>query len=168
MEVTYGATPITGSSGGYLIENLAEGSGNLVTIKVTAHDGASIKNYRITINRLSEDAPIRWVSDFHQPQYLNVTVGATYSYTLIATNDYHNTLTFSFMSGHEKPDWLTLTPNADGTATLSGVPAFTNLGQAPVWLQVEDKSLSLTASGPQYFIITVQPPHKIFVPAVMR
>ncbi len=164
IEVTFGGSAVTPSAGAYTITPLVVGA-NEVNIKVTAPDSAVTKTYKLTVNQKEDDYPVRWASN---PPVV-ATAGSPYSYTMRATNDYQHPLTFSFEAGHERPIWLTLTNNGDGTATLSGTPQMGDLGLAPVWLQVEDSSFkpSLTASGAQFFIITVLAQHKTFIPTVV-
>ena len=68
------------------------------------------------------------------------------------------------ISALEKPDWLTLIDLGDGTATLSGTPDITVLGEFPVVLQVMDQySLSTTQS----FNLTVRE-NIVYLPIIIR
>ncbi len=65
-----------------------------------------------------------------QPVFTSTAVtaasqGALYSYTIIATDADNDALTFAAPT---KPVWLTLTPGANGTATLSGTPTQAQVG----------------------------------------
>ncbi len=74
-----------------------------------------------------------------------------YSYAITASDvDTGDTLTFS---APQLPGWLSLTAGGNGTATLSGTPAFQDIGAHPVRLMVTDNA-GLTAT--QNFTITVQ------------
>jgi hypothetical protein len=81
----------------------------------------------------------------------SVTVDNTYTYTLSVTDaDAGDTLV---ITAPTLPDWLALTDNGDGTATLSGVPANSDGGISPVFLQVSDgttiaiQTFDLTVDG---------------------
>ena len=77
----------------------------------------------------------------------NATEDASYSYTFTSSDEDGDVLTISGTT----PGWLTLTDNGNGTATLSGTPLNTNVGDTSVVLIVTDGSLQ----DSQTFIITV-------------
>lgn len=65
----------------------------------------------------------------------SATAGVAYTYTITASDDDSDPLTFA---AGTKPAWLTLTDNGDGTATLAGTPDAADVGNHPVSLQVSD------------------------------
>ncbi len=69
------------------------------------------------------------------PQTLGNT-GELYTYTATAVDDQNDSLLWSIASGSTLPDWLTLTPGADGSVQLSGTPE--NSGVFDVNLSVSD------------------------------
>ncbi len=78
------------------------------------------------------------------------TQGAAYTYNIeVSDPDATDTLT---ITAPTKPDWLTLTDNGDGTATLSGTPGNADVGSNNVVLRVTDSS---GQSVDQNFTITV-------------
>ncbi len=165
LKVFHNGVEIMPSSDGYAIP-LTVGSNNIVTFVVTAHDGSTKKTYTVTMTLLADDYPVRWKSNFY-PDHITATVGTTYTYTLEATNDYpKRPVTFSWEAGHDKPAWLTVKTNLDGSVTLTGTPTIADIGQVPVWLWAEDTSVSpaLTVKEHQYYIITVSAPNKIYLP----
>lgn len=80
------------------------------------------------------------------------TQGVVYTYTVTATDSdltYGDILT---ITAPTLPAWLTLTTHGGGTATLSGTPSNTDVGQHPMVLRVADSG-GLTDT--QAFTITV-------------
>jgi len=79
--------------------------------------------------------------------------GVVYSYT-ITTTDADNDVPTS--SSGTLPNWLTLTDNGDGTATLAGTPSEANLGMQDIVLTANDgTSVSSNNSATQSFTIKV-------------
>ncbi|MBA3564764.1 MAG: S8 family serine peptidase [Gammaproteobacteria bacterium] len=76
------------------------------------------------------------------------SVGEAYSAEIAADDAQGEDLSFSAVV---LPDWLTLTDNGDGTATLSGTPAADDLGANPVSIEAGDGDETST----QEFVITV-------------
>jgi len=89
------------------------------------------------------------------PEFISTPVTAatedvTYTYNITATDvDAGDVLT---ITAPTLPPWLTLTDNGDGSATLDGTPANTEVGDHSVELQVEDSAM---ATDSQVFTITV-------------
>ncbi len=113
-----------------------------VVLRVTDSIGQSVdQSFTITVGN-TNDAP-----SFTSNPVTTATEGQSYSYSVTATDpDSGDTLT---ITAPTKPDWLILTDNSDGTATLSGTPD--NGNDADVVLQVSDG----TASAEQPFTIVV-------------
>ncbi len=86
-------------------------------------------------------------SSFTSIAVTNATENQLYTYNISASGSSSN-LTFSSTT---QPNWLTLTDNGNGTATLSGTPSLTDIGSANVTLVVTDGS----GSDTQSFTITV-------------
>ena len=73
---------------------------------------------------------------FTSSPVLLATEDQGYLYNITTTDpDIGDNLTISALS---KPDWLTLTDNNDGTATLSGTPLNADVGSSNVVLNVAD------------------------------
>ncbi|WP_227814678.1 cadherin domain-containing protein [Nitrogeniibacter aestuarii] len=101
------------------------------------------ETFTITVTDLNE-AP-----SFSSSPVVSSTQDAAYSYTVTTTDpDSGATLT---ISAPTLPAWLSFTDNGDGTATLSGTPTNSDLGNHAVSLVVSDGSLSDT----QNFTIVV-------------
>jgi hypothetical protein len=67
---------------------------------------------------------------------LTATQSSAYTYNIVVNDpDVGDNVT---ITATNLPDWLTLTDNGDGTATLSGTPTQAELGDHTVALQVED------------------------------
>jgi uncharacterized repeat protein (TIGR01451 family) len=92
------------------------------------------------------DAPPRWTSTPVTAAVQN----ALYTYTL-AAEDPNGTASLA-LTAPVLPAWLSLTDHGDGTATLSGTPASTHVGENAVMLQVTEGG-GLTDT--QAFVITV-------------
>lgn len=78
----------------------------------------------------------------------NATEDALYSYTISASDVDGDSLSFSATS---VPSWLTLIDHTDGTATLSGTPTNSEVGDHAIVIEVSDGTLTDTQS----FTITV-------------
>ncbi len=77
-------------------------------------------------------------------------MGAPYNYLVTAADlDAGDSLT---LTAPTRPGWLTLTPAANGAATLAGTPAPADVGANPVLLRVVDAA---GATAAQSFTITV-------------
>jgi hypothetical protein len=79
------------------------------------------------------------------------TAGTAYSYS-ITTTDPDASDTRTITSAGTLPAWLKLTDNGDGTATLAGTPAASDVGTVQVSLQVADAA---GATANQDFTLTV-------------
>ena len=114
-----------------------------VTVRIT--DSGSLthdQSFTINVNDLNE-API-----FSSTAVTSATQNTLYSYT-INTNDVDGDgLTISATT---KPIWLSFTDNGNGTATLSGTPDNSHVGDHNVVLSVSDGNLVDTQS----FTLTV-------------
>ena len=121
----------------------------LFTVTVTVNDGVSSDHaaFRVTVT-----AP---GGGNHPPSFsstppLTATVGAPYNYLVTAADlDAGDSLT---LTAPTRPGWLTLTPAANGAATLAGTPAPADVGANPVLLRVVDAA---GATATQSFTITV-------------
>ncbi len=119
-----------------------------VPIKVT--DGvnqSSTFNFQITVNQVN--SPPKFTSS----PVKNVVQGTVYMYYITATDADDDALV---ISSEGSPSWLTLeTGEANGAATLLGIPQVENVGEHAVTLQLTDNVIETPVS--QSFTITVQP-----------
>ena len=98
----------------------------------------------ITVNAVN-DVPV-----FTSTAVTTVCEGSTYSYSVTTADlDVADTLTIAATT---QPTWLTLTDDGDGSATLSGVPSSSNVGDHAVTLQVTDGT---NKSAEQSFTVSV-------------
>jgi hypothetical protein len=93
--------------------------------------------------------PINQSPTFTSTAQTRATAGIAYSYLITATDveDSGNDLSFNRVLG---PNWLTLTDNQNGTATLAGTP--TEIGANTVSVQVVDSN---SATATHEFVINV-------------
>ncbi|MCP4748652.1 MAG: hypothetical protein GY874_21325, partial [Desulfobacteraceae bacterium] len=106
--------------------------GNTGTDPGTSGDGSSEEgsaNQTINITAVN-DAPVITSTPAE-----NVTGGQSYAYTITATDPDGDPLTIN-SSG--LPDWLELSDNGDGTATLTGTTNNTDAGEHTIALEVTD------------------------------
>ena len=134
----------------------------VVTFTYHANDGMANSNTArviITITALN-DAPT-----FTSTPVTNATEGVAYTYNVTAA-DVDNAVTDLTIAAPIRPGWLTLTDNGDGTATLTGIPTHTNIGDHPVVLQVSDGLATTT----QPFTITVSAKgmYYVYLPVLFR
>jgi endonuclease I len=99
-----------------------------------------------------EYAQLIWESStsiaFTSTPVTSATVGVTYTYNVKATGGNGTPL---IISATQKPAWLTLTSTGNGTATLSGTPDHSNIGNSQVSLIATDG----TNQGTQSFTINI-------------
>ncbi len=100
------------------------------------------------------------VPDFTSAPIITATEATSYTYTLTAQDDNGDALT---ITAPTLPAWLTLTDHGNGTATLSGTPTNTNIGEHTVVLRVTDSG---GLADTQTFTITVW--GRIYLPLVLR
>ncbi|QKG80590.1 T9SS-dependent choice-of-anchor J family protein [Tenuifilum thalassicum] len=107
------------------------------TIVLEASDGVSTVNQEFVISVVeSNHLPV-----FSSTPLTEATVGESYEYQIIASDEDNDALTFQLV---EAPTWLSLTDNGDGTAVLNGIP--TAPDTASVKVQVSDGKGSTTQS----------------------
>ena len=101
-------------------------------LTVEARDSLTRKTAIITVNITdANEAP-----EFSSTAPTNATQDLTYTYNVVANDpDANDKLT---ITAPTLPAWLTLTDNEDGTATLSGTPDNSEIGDYTVELQVKD------------------------------
>jgi hypothetical protein len=100
------------------------------------------------------------------PYFTSVPTTTAYQgvlYTYNITTSSPNTSAVLTITATVKPAWLTLTPTGNGTASLSGTPSYSDIGQYTVVLQVIDNG-GLTAT--QSFTISVKT--RVFLPVVIK
>lgn len=73
----------------------------------------------------------------------NATEGAAYEYMIHSTDPDGDAL---FIDATTLPDWLTFTDNGDGTATLSGMPVYGDVGAHDVVIEVTDGEFTVQQS----------------------
>ena len=122
---------------------------------------AGIYNIRVTATDIALESAedifmLRVVLDNLPPQFetnpiLTAEEGVPYSYPIRVTDDGVN-LGIS-ITAPVLPDWLTLTDNGDGTATLAGTPTWQYVGANPVTLNADD---GIAAPVDQSFSIDVR------------
>jgi hypothetical protein len=88
---------------------------------------------------------------FSSQPVMTATADQPYNYSITTTDPEDDDLEITAPAG--LPDWLFLTDNQDGTATLTGNPDNTDVGDHTIVLQVDDG----TTEVPQTFTITVAP-----------
>jgi hypothetical protein len=122
----------------------------------------------ITTNTAAEP-PENTAPSFTSTAAGTATVGIAYRYEITASDpDASDVLT---ITAPLLPGWLSFTDAGDGTATLSGTPEASDVGEHPVGLLVQDGG-GLTSS--QAFTITVraadtpEPQNTLFLPLVQR
>ncbi|WP_230971554.1 cadherin domain-containing protein [Nitrogeniibacter aestuarii] len=115
-----------------------------VIVRSTDAGGLTLdETFTVTVTDLNE-AP-----SFTSSPVTGATEDAAYSYSITTTDpDSGATLTITATT---LPSWLTFTDNGDGTATLSGTPTNSEVGNHNVVLQVSDGSLA----DSQSYTITV-------------
>lgn len=134
---------ITGVISGTLTN--ADALASPYTVNVTADDsngGTVIDSFMLTVNNVN-DAPI-----FISMAPTTATADIAYSYSVLTDDPDLDPVT---ITAPALPAWLTLTDNGDGTASLTGTPALSDLGDHAVSLEVDDGLLSTS----QDFTITV-------------
>ncbi len=101
--------------------------------------GTDTATVTVTINAVN-DAPSFTTTPPGTTSLINVNVGDFFTYNMSATDpDTNDTLSFTASTTNfPLSSWLTLTDNDDGTATLTGSPAFSDLGPLNVLLEVQD------------------------------
>ncbi|WP_207681127.1 putative Ig domain-containing protein [Desulfonema magnum] len=114
-------------------------------LQVKDADGSEdTQPFTITVKNIN-DAPV-----FESTPVIEVAEDTVYTYSIVSTDiDLGDTRT---IIASALPDWLTLTYNGDGTATLEGTPANEDAGVHDVVLQVTDAG---AATDTQIFSITV-------------
>lgn len=110
---------------------------NSVVLRAT--DGTTTKDQSFSINVLSANQPLQFVST----PVTSVEVGANYTYNVILTGNSGATFTITATT---KPSWLTLTSTGNGTVTLSGSPASGNVGANAVVLKGTDGTTNIEQS----------------------
>ncbi|MDM8524924.1 Ig-like domain-containing protein [Desulfococcaceae bacterium HSG8] len=119
-----------------------------VELRVRDASGAAAgQSFSITVTNVN-DAPA-----FTSEPLTLTNEGLEYSYA-IATDDI-DASDVLLITAADLPDWLTLTNNRDGTASIAGTPSDKNIGSHKVELQVTDAAGD---SDVQAFIITVTDP----------
>jgi hypothetical protein len=120
------------------------------TFRILATDdndpaGADSETVVITVTGAANQAPT-----FSSQPVMTATADQPYSYSITTTDPEGDDRQITAPGG--LPDWLFLTDNGDGTATLTGNPDNSDIGEHNVVLQVDDG----TTEVPQTFIITVE------------
>jgi len=116
-----------------------------VVIEVSDGGAPVQQSFAVTVAN-TNDAPT-----FTSTPILNAPADALYTYDVTATDPEADALTITATT---LPAWLTLDDNGDGTATLSGTPAESDVGSHSVALEVSDGDLS----EPQSFTVVVDAP----------
>jgi len=116
-----------------------------VVIEVSDGGAPVPQSFAVTVAN-TNDAPT-----FTSTPILNAPADALYTYDVTATDPDVDALTIAATT---LPAWLTLVDNGDGTATLSGTPAESDVGSHSVVLEVSDGDLS----EPQSFTVVVDAP----------
>src|SRR5690606_27889080 len=119
-------------------------------VATDATGAATTQAFTITVSEASTPPGDNGAPSFSSTPVASATEGSAYSYAIQATDpDAGDTLA---ITAPTVPAWLQLADNGDGTATLSGTPAASNVGSHDVVLQVSD---SAGAVAEQAFTITV-------------
>lgn len=116
--------------------------GNQITLKATDGISETLQTFTITVS--SPVTPIQFTST----PITTAVENQFYTYNVTATGGNGASLT---ITATQKPAWLTLTSTGNGTATLSGTPDHSNIGNSQVVLAATDG----TNQGTQSFTINV-------------
>ncbi|CAN5296849.1 hypothetical protein BH24PSE2_BH24PSE2_12990 [soil metagenome] len=120
------------------------GGDNDVTLIVTDDEGLTgDQMFTISVTEEANEAPV-----FDSSPITTATIDVEYTYNVTVSDTEGDPIT---ISAPTLPAWLTLTDNGDGTATLSGTPAVTDIGDHDVVLEATDGN----ATTQQPFTITV-------------
>ncbi len=133
-----GGTFAIASDGSYTYTPPADFSGtDFVNYTVTDGNLTATGTLTITVNAVND------VPTFNSTAVTSATEDTAYSYS-VTTNDVDgDSLTISATT---LPSWLTLTDNGDGTATLTGTPTNSEVGDHSVVLTVSDGTTTTTQS----------------------
>jgi hypothetical protein len=114
-------------------------------VAVTANDGLGgmvADAFAFTVNNVN-DAP-----EFTSAPVTAATEAVAYSYDITAPDPDGDAVTITAAG---VPAWATFTDNGDGTASIAGTPAATDIGAAMITLTADD----LTEQSEQMFTLTV-------------
>jgi len=124
VDAATGTATLTGTPGA------ADVGSHAVTLEV--RDASLVASQSFTIAVADQNDP----PAFSSTAILTGTSGTAYSYSVTTSDpDAGDTRTITATT---IPSWLTLTDNGNGTATLAGTPAATNVGSNTVVLRVAD------------------------------
>ncbi len=109
------------------------------SVVLTVSDGATttIQSFTIAVGNVN-NAPT-----FDSTAVTNSTEDTAYSYNITTSDVDGDSLTIAATT---LPSWLTLTDNSDGTATLTGTPTNSEVGDHSVVLTVSDGTTTTTQS----------------------
>ena len=108
---------------------------HLITLSLT--DGSEIVQQTFTIQVVNtNDAPI-----FTSTPVTTAMSGRNYSYSILT--DDPDTTDLLTISGTNLPQWINLTENGDGTATLEGTPSDGDIGTHSISISLSDGELSI-------------------------
>lgn len=149
-EITFAAWDQTSGSNG--------GVGNATVNGGVTAFSIHYETARITVTAVNDAPQFDPVGDQMAPE------GALWSLELSASDVEGDAFAFTSIT---LPAWLTLTDHGDGTATLSGTPAFANVGDHVVTLKVTDSHGAFTTMT---FTITVTTDlnQKLYLPLLQR
>jgi len=133
------------------VNNQATLTGNATQAQVGSHevtlrvsDGSASVDQTFTVTVINvNDAPVITSSPI-----TTINEDVVYSYTITATDADNDPLQITLT---QAPEWLSLTDNGDGTASLIGTPTNSNVGGHQVTIRVSDGNLSID----QTFTVTV-------------
>jgi hypothetical protein len=126
--------PLTGEISG--VPTNDDSVASPITATVLATDGALTATDTFTLNVINANDPPVFTST---PPIMNATQDVLYTYAVTADDPDPNETQLLTFSVSEAPAWLSLTDNLDGTATLSGTPANSDVtGPSSVILVVTD------------------------------
>lgn len=120
----------------------AEVGSHQVTLSVSDGTASVDQIYTVTVNNVN-DAPVITSSPI-----TTINEDVAYNYTITATDADNDQLQITLT---QNPDWLSLTDNGNGTASLTGTPTNSNVGSHQVTVRVSDGNLFID----QAFTITV-------------
>ena len=119
---------------------------HVVTVTATDSGSATATETFTIVVTDTNDAPT--IDSTH---ITSATEDALYTYTITATDPDGNEQAVYTYDATTNPDWLSFTDNGDGTATLTGTPDNSDVGDHTVSFSVSDGTATDTAS----FTITV-------------
>ena len=107
------------------------GNHSVIIIATDSENGTHNQNFNINVSSVN-DNPV-----FTSSPIIVGDEDSLYTYNITVTDEENEDVTITYST---LPDWLTLTDNGDNTATLSGTPLQTHIGEHTVVIIASDTS----------------------------